>query len=140
MNCSTRQSAIANPLAVAHRVLERGSRPVQSGPGALSVIESDAGTCFEFDVPGFGADDITIDVENGLLVVAGLQKERRDEGTEVYSERRVGEFRRVIRLDKKLDPTAIEADLKDGVLRLSVSRRPEAERRSISIRRPADEA
>jgi len=140
MNCSTRQSALANPFAVAHRVLERSHRPTQSGPGALSVIEAETGVRFEFDVPGFGSDDITIDVEDGLLVVTGLQKDRDDKGTEVYSERRVGEFRRVLRLDRKLDPSTIEADLKDGVLQISVSRRPEAERRSISIRRPVSDA
>jgi HSP20 family protein len=140
MNCSTHSATVANPFAVAQRVLERSSRPLQSGPGALSVIESDGGASFEFDVPGFGSDDITIDVENGCLIVAGLKKERPEMGTEVYTERRGGEFRRVLRLDKKLDPSTVDAELKDGVLKVVVSRRPEAERRSITIRSSSQDA
>jgi HSP20 family protein len=138
MNCSTRQSVVASPFAVAQRVLERG-RSAQAGPGTLSITECDAGTRFEFDVPGFGTDDISIDVENGYLVVVGTQKERTESGTEVYSERCSGDFRRVLRLDKKLDPATVDAQLDDGVLRVGVSRRPEAERRSITIRSSLDQ-
>ena len=87
---------------------------------------------YEFDVPGFDADSIDIDVEDGRLAVSG----KRNASTEgvVYTERRSAEFRRVLRLDRRLDPSTIEAELANGVLRISVERRPETERRKISVR------
>ena len=87
---------------------------------------------YEFDVPGFDADSIDIDVEDGRLTVSG-KRGAAAEGL-VYTERRSVGFRRVLKLDRKLDPSTIEADLVNGVLRISVERRPETERRKISVR------
>ena len=134
MHCSTRPSALSNPFQVAHRRLDART----SGVGAMTIIDGEALTCLEFDVPGFNSDDIAIDLEDGQLVVSGEIKNSETRGTPVYSERRSRTFRRVIRLDSKLDPATADAELSDGVLKLSFARKPDAERRQIEIRNTKD--
>jgi HSP20 family protein len=130
MHGSTRQSAVSNPFQIA-----RSNRdPRTLGVGAMTIIDDDALTRLEFDVPGFSSDDIAIELEDGQLVVSGEISRTETKGTAVYSERRSSTFRRVIRLDSKLDPSTAEAELSDGVLKLSFTRKPEAERRRIEIR------
>ena len=139
MNCSTRHMATANPFSLAQQVLERTNHHPGSGQGALSIVEGDTGVTFEFDVPGLANDDITINLEDGRLTVAGSRQTPDEAGNEVYSERRSSSFRRVLRLDRKLDPGTVDAELRDGVLRVTLARRPEAEKRTIAVRTAAAE-
>jgi len=134
MNCSTRNTTTSNPFSLAQQVLERTHNHSGSDQGALSIVEGDTGLTFEFDVPGLGHDDITINLEDGRLTVAGSRQVASDGGNEVYSERRSLNFRRVLRLDRRLDPSSVDAELSDGVLRVTVARRPEAEKRTITVR------
>ena|SRR5687767_9825397 len=48
-------------------------------------------------------------------------------------ERQVGPFPRTIRLGERFDPDRVEAVYRDGVLRLSLARTPEATTRRITI-------
>ena len=135
MNCSTRPSLSRHPFQLAHRVEHAGS-----GLGALTITDSDTQTRLEFDVPGFDADDINIDLQDGRLIVSGeVSRSREDEqGQVVYEERSRRSFRRVVRVSSKLDPTSADAELRDGVLTLTLARKPEAERRRIAIRGSRD--
>lgn len=131
MICTTRPGTLATPFQMAERLFDQ-RLDTSAGPGSVSIVEDGSNTVYEFDVPGFDADCIDIDVEDGRLAVSG----KRNASTEgvVYTERRSAEFRRVLRLDRRLDPSTIEAELANGVLRISVERRPETERRKISVR------
>ena len=131
---STRQLALSHPLQISHRLIDSRLKAGVSDLGALTITEGDSQTHFEFDVPGFGSDDIRIDLENNQLVVSGEIDQTEDSGTSIYTERRSRTFRRVLRLDSKLDPATADAELRDGVLRLSFARRANAERRQIEVR------
>ena len=137
MNCSTRNATASNPFSLAQQVLERTHNHTGSDQGALSIVEGDTGVTFEFDVPGLSNDDITLNLEDGRLTVAGSRQVESNSGNEVYSERRSSNFRRVLRLDRKLDPSTVDAELSEGVLRVTVARRPEAEKRTIAVRAAA---
>ncbi|MCH2201544.1 MAG: HSP20 family small heat-shock protein [Fuerstiella sp.] len=130
MLCSTRQSALRRPFQVAHSTVETR----YGGLGALSIIETDSHSRFELDVAGFHADELSIDLEDGHLVVSGSHRETDGRETPIYSERQSLGFRRILRLDKKLDVATVRAELADGVLTLMVARKPDAERRHIEIR------
>ena len=131
MKCTTRPTTLASPFQMAERLFDQRLGTCV-GPGSVSIVEDGSNTVYEFDVPGFDADSIDIDVEDGRLAVSG-KRGAAAEGL-VYTERRSAGFRRVLKLDRKLDPSTIEADLANGVLRISVERRPETERRKISVR------
>lgn len=87
--------------------------------------------------PGVDPSELQITVDKGLLVIAG---ERRDdapagnESTAVYAQERYkGPFRRVISLPEDADPGNIKATCRDGILRVTVSRREASQPRQISV-------
>lgn len=104
-----------------------------SGYPPISVWESDERLVVELDVPGVSQSDLAVSVEDGVLTVAGTRKPSEHAGEQKHSDARSGEFRRSIKLHESLDPTSINAELDNGVLTLSISRRTEAQPRTIPV-------
>lgn len=113
-------------------VSEVVSRTCGSQP-PLSVWESDERLIVEFDVPGVRQSDMQVSVEDGVLTVAGTRQPSEHTGEQKHADGRVGEFSRAVKLHESLDPTSIEAELDSGVLTLSISRRVEAQPRTIPV-------
>ena len=89
------------------------------------------------ELPGVRQEDIEITVDDGVVTVKGEKKESREEKGETwyFSERQYGAFSRSFRLPADADPEKITADLKEGVLTLSVAKAgPEALAKSRRIR------
>jgi HSP20 family protein len=87
--------------------------------------------------PGLEPASITVDLDRGVLTLAGERKPtlpRGDEKTTLHAEERfAGRFRRVISLPDDIDPDAVSARYTDGVLHVSVKRRAEAQSRRITV-------
>ncbi|MDA8444335.1 Hsp20/alpha crystallin family protein [Paracidovorax valerianellae] len=109
----------------------------RNGFPALNV----GGTPQSIEVYAFapGVDPATLEVhlERGLLSIAGERKsaigEADAKATAHINERFDGKFRRVITLPDDADPDAVNAQLRDGVLRITVQRRASAQPRRITI-------
>ena len=74
------------------------------------------------DLPGLAKDNISIDVEDDMLLISGERTdENQDDRDDYYrSERTYGRFFRAIQLPDGVDPDKIEATFKDGVLEVTV--------------------
>lgn len=86
--------------------------------------------------PGVGPADIEITVEKGLLTIAG----ERSKGTSdekpvaMYAQERFrGPFRRVVSLPDDADAGRVEANYRNGVLRILVPKRESAKARRIAV-------
>lgn len=77
------------------------------------------------ELPGVAEDDIHLSVEGGVVTVKGEKKTEREEkgDTWYFSERQYGSFARSFRLPADADEAAVKADLKDGVLTVTVPRK-----------------
>jgi HSP20 family protein len=77
------------------------------------------------ELPGVAENDIHLSVENGTVVVKGEKKaEREEKGADWYfTERQFGSFQRSFRLPPDGDDKGVKADLKDGVLTVTVPRK-----------------
>jgi HSP20 family protein len=87
--------------------------------------------------PGLDPAKIEIHLERGVLTIAG-ERERAlpasDEKTAVHiDERFAGRFRRVVSLPEDIDPNAVTASYRDGVLHVNVQRRAAAQPRRIEV-------
>ncbi|MDI6746111.1 MAG: Hsp20/alpha crystallin family protein [Rhodocyclaceae bacterium] len=85
--------------------------------------------------PGIDPASLDVQIEKGVLTVAG---ERRadavpEKATVHIDERAVGSFRRVVTLPDDIDPNAVEAKYRDGVLHISIARKEAAQPRRITI-------
>ncbi|MGE8451799.1 MAG: Hsp20/alpha crystallin family protein [Pseudomonadales bacterium] len=73
----------------------------------------------------------------GVLTIVGERKpdlSDKDEQTSLHiNERFAGRFRRVVSLPDNVNPNAVEAKYRDGVLHISIQRLEAAQRRQISI-------
>lgn len=91
------------------------------------------------ELPGVSEDEIDISVHDGVVTVKGEKTHTREEtgDTWFFSERQYGAFSRTFRLPADADGDKIAADLKDGVLTLSVPKRTAATSpaRKIAINR-----
>ena len=92
------------------------------------------------ELPGVAEEDIHLSVSEHVLTLQGEKREHREERGESYyfSERSYGAFSRSFRLPPDADGRAVEADLRDGVLTITVPRRAPAageEPHRVEIRR-----
>ena len=86
----------------------------------------------EMDAPGFSKEDIKIEVNDGrLTIVASKTKTENTEGKNyIRRERSYGETQRTFVLEDA-DETQIEANFKDGVLTITIPKKPESETKKI---------
>lgn len=106
-----------------------------------SADAANADHAYEINVelPGVGADDIDVSLNDHVLTIKGEKKHSHEEKTKTYyfSERSYGAFQRSFRLPGDVDDSKIAADFNDGVLTLTLPKiAPKArEEKKIDVRR-----
>ena len=87
----------------------------------------------ELEMPGLTADQVQLRYEDGILRIEGEKKLPEHKNEYHLSERRFGKFVRTFHLPNVVDPDTIKASVKDGILYVSLSKRPETKARKIEI-------
>ena len=89
-----------------------------------SVDLYENGDCFllDADLPGVKLEDVTVEVENGDLVLCGCRalEQINSQGHFHTMERSSGHFMRRLKLPESIDSTLIKAEFCDGVLRVVI--------------------
>ena len=87
------------------------------------------------EVPGIDKDQLKIEVNNRVLTLTGekqAEQEHKDAG--IYrSERVYGAFKRSFTLPDEVDVENIEAHTENGVLRVTLPKKPESKPKQIRI-------
>ena len=100
----------------------------------VDVIEDDAGITLLADMPGVSKESLEIKVENDALSIEGTVSASTPQALEAtYAEIRVPRYRRSFTLSRELDAGRIEAQLKDGVLKLRIPKQEQAKPQRISV-------
>lgn len=122
------QSFSASPSI---RGLTRGGFPAMNVGGTGESVE-----IYAF-IPGVDPSSIEVTMENGVLTIEGERKDALptgdDKATIHIGERFSGRFRRVVSLPDDVDPNAVQAQCRDGVLHVTIKRREAAQPRRISV-------
>jgi len=86
------------------------------------------------EMPGVDKSKVEISVEDNVLRVQGRIDFSKYEGMDpVYTEYNVGNFARSFSLSREIDQDKIDAEMKDGVLSLTLPKVEKAKPRSIRI-------
>ena len=89
----------------------------------LLVREIEGGWEVTADVPGFRAEEVSITVEGRDLRVQGKAEDTTPEGwRRTFSERRRWSFDKTLRFAELIDSAAVGAEVKNGVLRVTLPR------------------
>lgn len=94
---------------------------------AAEASQNAAGYRIAIELPGVAQQDVQVTVAEGVVTVKGEKKVEREErgDTWVFSERQYGSFSRSFRLPADADPDQVSAVMQDGVLTVTVARRPD---------------
>ena len=112
----------------------------QTRPGpvfipAVDIYETESEIILMADMPGVTADDLNIDLRDNTLTIMGdiSPYEGADE-EDIEIEYEVGRYFRQFSISEVIDQEKIEANLKNGVLRLTLPKAEKAKPRRISIK------
>lgn len=102
---------------------------------ALDVYEVDDTFVVKAAMPGVKAEDVDIHIEDGVLTLRGeTKREEQVENTRYHwQERWYGEFERSVRLPSQVNASNIEANLKDGILTVTVPKAEEVKPKKITV-------
>jgi HSP20 family protein len=109
----------------------RGGYPALNVGGTPQSVE-----IYAF-APGLDPAKIEVNIDRGVLTIEGERASSlpADEKAAVHiNERFAGRFRRVVSLPDDVDPNAVSADYRDGVLHLAIRRRESALPRRIEVK------
>ena len=102
---------------------------------AVDIVENDMGITLLADMPGVSKERLTVKVDGDNLTIEGSAQVPVPEKLELlHGEIRNPFFRRSFTLSRELDPAKIEANLRDGVLRLHIPKAEEARPRRIQVK------
>ncbi|MFB3905938.1 MAG: Hsp20/alpha crystallin family protein [Acidobacteriota bacterium] len=98
------------------------------------IYENENALVFACELPGFEKDQVNITVNDGRLIVSGNRVEEEKDGRQYHLvERWRGNFYRSFLLPTSVNPDDIQAQLKNGVLTVTLAKKPEAKPRQIPV-------
>jgi HSP20 family protein len=102
---------------------------------AVDIYEQNGNIVLQAELPGLDPKDVDVRVENNVLTLRGQRKLDETVNKDNYHrvERSYGAFTRSFTLPSQVDTEKIQANYKDGVLRLTLPTREEAKPKQIAI-------
>ena len=99
----------------------------------VDIYENKDEILLHVDMPGVEKDNVTINLDNGKLHLSGLRK-MESKGAENWMEFGDAEFTRSFSVPQTIDSERVNAELKDGVLRLHLPKSEASKPRKIEIK------
>lgn len=89
---------------------------------SVNSREDEKAFYLEVDLPGVKKEDIELNIADGVLTIKGERKTQNEQEDKNYYkiESSYGKFQRSFTLPKDIDESKIEAEVKDGVLSLTI--------------------
>ncbi len=102
---------------------------------AVDVSETEDEVIVKADLPGVKPEEIEINLVDNVLTIKGEKKRETEEKKENYYrvERYYGSFMRAIQLPSEVDVEKVKAQYKDGVLKVTLPKKPEAKKKLIKV-------
>lgn len=102
---------------------------------AADIHETKDGVVLYLDLPGVNKESLHIDVDSDVLSIkASVELSIPDNLNATYMDVQGGVFSRKFTLSAELDSSKIEANLKDGVLKLAIPRSEKHKPRKIEVK------
>ena len=103
---------------------------------SVDISEDDGHYVVSAELPGTKREDVTVELQGDVLTIRGEKRNEREEKKEKrrFVERSYGTFSRSFTLPADADGERVSASFKDGVLTVTIAKRPEAKPRVVDIK------
>lgn len=100
-----------------------------------NLAETETGYELTLDLPGVDPEDVSVELNEGRLVIAGERKSEVEDSDKTFHrvERRYGHFRRVLAIPAPVDEDGIVAEYRDGVLTVSLPKCEKVKSKRIQV-------
>jgi HSP20 family protein len=102
---------------------------------AIDLVEDGDRYVLHADLPGVAEQDVSVEVDAGVLKISGERRSARTEQQGGYRriERSFGSFSRSLTLPDGIDPDAVEASFDKGVLEVRIPKPERIKPRKVTI-------
>ena len=113
---------------------EESTIPVRVFVPTADIYETQDALKVILEMPGVEKGNVEVHVEDGVLNVEGRLDLTKYQGLQpLYTEYNIGHYARSFRLSNKINQDKIGAELKEGVLSLTLPKVEEAKPRTIQV-------
>ena len=109
------------------------TRQLYEATPAVDIYENQEEILLHADMPGVVKEDISVDIDNGTLSISGVRR-LDNQGAPTHEEFTDVEYTRSFSVPQTIDVEKVEAELKNGVLRLHLPKSEAAKPRQIEIK------
>lgn len=103
---------------------------------SVDIIEDEKEWLVKADLPEVKKEDVKVTVENGILTITGERKFEKEEKDKKYHriERSYGNFLRSFSLPDGADGSKVNAEFKDGVLKVHLPKGEKAKPKTVEVK------
>jgi len=113
------------------------SLPARMGWGPrIDLAETENEITVRAELPGIDPNEVNVEVMGNTLTIRGEKKQHKEEKRESYHyvERQYGAFNRRVELPSTVDQSKVNAAYKNGVLTITMAKRPDAKAKRITVK------
>jgi HSP20 family protein len=102
---------------------------------AVDIYEDENTFLLKVELPEVSREDVKVNLHDNTLAISGERRFENEEKRDNYHrvERSYGQFYRSFTLPPNINAEAIDAQFKDGVLRLTLPKKDEAKPKQITV-------
>ncbi|HEX8091899.1 MAG TPA: Hsp20/alpha crystallin family protein [Blastocatellia bacterium] len=102
---------------------------------AVDIYEDESSFIIKLEMPEVNREDVKVNLHENTLSISGERRLENEDKREGYHrvERSYGQFYRSFTLPPNVNPEGINAQFKDGMLRLSIPKKEEAKPKQIEV-------
>ena len=102
---------------------------------AMDLAETEEELILTADLPGLSEDDVSIEIKDGLLRLAGERRDARETEGRGYHrvERGFGRFSRTMTMPRGVDAASVSAEFHNGVLEVHIPKPEERKPHRVEI-------
>jgi HSP20 family molecular chaperone IbpA len=98
------------------------------------IFETDQSLTVVLEMPGVGRESVNVELADGVLTIEGRINFAKYEGLQpVYTEYNIGHYARSFALSRDIQHDRISAELKDGVMTVTLPKAEKAKPRKIKV-------
>ena len=120
-------------LVKSEREMVEKSREIPAVGPLVDIYENEDEILVYADMPGVDRDQVDVNVDNGTLTLSGV-RQLQTKGAAIWSEFGDVEYKRSFSVPQTIDVGKVNAELKDGVLKLHLPKSEAAKPRQIKIK------